>query len=697
MLFQDTTHQVAGLIDDIRRGEIALPDLQRPYVWQPAKARDLFDSMYKGFPVGYLLFWDTGVEAGARQIGEGPKAEVARRLIVDGQQRLTSLFAVMTGAEVLREDYRPTRIRLAFRPSDATFAVTDAAIEKDPEYLPDISAVWSSATGRRKVTREFLARLNVKRPLTEDEEDRIQDALDRLHDLESYPFKGVVLSPEVDEEEVAEIFVRINSEGVKLDQADFILTLTSVFWEKGRRELEEFCRAARIPSATGPSPFNWYIRPMPPQLLRVVAAVGLRRAVLKQVYAALRGRDPETGKLSRAQREELFGRMQRAQKHALDLTHWHEFFLCLERAGFRGEKMISSKNSLLYSYALWLIGRVQFSVPIDQLRETIARWFFMAQLTGRYSGSVETQMEQDLALLRELRTGDSHGFRTALDRVVRETLTTDFWNITLPNELDSSGAKSPALLAYIAALNILDADVLLSTTKVRTRLDPAILANKGVERHHLFPRKYLQRTVGVTSTPRINQIANMTLLEWSDNIAISDRAPSEYWPEQLRAKNIPSEVLERQLRLHALPANWASMEYDEFLSARRERMARVVQDAFSRLGDSAYQPVYPVPKTVPQQRSVVGVPSRRIKLSELLDAGLLTAGAVLTPAMETYDCVATVDDQGHIVVEGELHDTPSGAANAAGARVNGWRFWLADTPEGQVSLAALRDALPDNG
>ncbi len=243
VLFKDTTHQVADLITDIRRGEIALPDLQRPYVWQLTKARELFDSMYKGFPVGYLLFWETGIEPGARQIGEGAKPEAARRLIVDGQQRLTSLFAVMTGTPVVREDYRTTRVRLAFRPSDDTFAVTDAAIERDPEYLPDISLLWDTATGRRKVIRDFLARLNDKRSLTEAEEDRIQDALDRLHDLESYPFKGVVLSADIDEEQVAEIFVRINSEGVKLDQADFILTLTSVFWEDGRRALEEFCQA----------------------------------------------------------------------------------------------------------------------------------------------------------------------------------------------------------------------------------------------------------------------------------------------------------------------------------------------------------------------------------------------------------------------------------------------------------------------
>lgn len=311
--------------------------------------------------------------------------------------------------------------------------------------------------------------------------------------------------------------------------------------------------------------------------------------------------------------------------------HWHEFLLCLERGGFRGEKMISSQTSLLYSYALWLIGRVDHEVPLSQLRETIARWFFMAQLTGRYSGSVETQMEQDLALLRDLRPGDAYGFTAALDRVVQEVLTHDFWTITLPRALDSSASKSPALLAHIAALNILDADVLLSTIKVCTRLDPAITAVKGVERHHLFPRKYLQKSLGVTSSTTINQIANMALLEWNDNIAISDQAPQEYWPRQLAAKGMASETRTRQLYLHALPEDWPSLEFDAFLTARRQLMAQVIKDAFFRLGDSTYQPVYPEAAAIPRQPAPTAIPSRRIKLSELLDAGWSASGQCSLP------------------------------------------------------------------
>lgn len=591
MRYSDTTYPVARLVQDIDRGELALPDLQRPYVWPASKARDLFDSMYQGFPVGNLLLWKTGASAEAKQIGMDGKQDVPRHLIVDGQQRLTSLFAVITGHSVLSEDFSTRAIRLAFRPSDETFAVTDAAIEKDPEHLPDISVLWQPGN-RRKAVRGFMERLAAKRDLDEGERDRIETALDDLFGLQDYTFKVIELSDTVGEEEVAEIFVRINSSGVPLKQADFILTLMSVYWEKGRRELEAFCRASHTPGLGRPSPFNWYIKPDPAELLRVTTTVALGRAVLKHVYAVLRGRDAQTGQVTPRTRDEQFARLQEAQRHVLDLTNWHEFLQCLERAGFRGEKMISSGNAVLYTYALWLIGRVRHAVPLDRLRGAIARWFFMAHTTSRYSGSFESRVEQDLARLGTVRDGDAAGYLAALNRIVDDTFTPDYWSITLPNGLEASTAKSPALLAYLAALNIHDAEALLSTTSVRSRLDPAITLKKGIERHHLFPKNHL-KDLGIFETPRINQIANMALVEWSDNIAISDRSPATYWPEQLTAKQLSMERLTRQTYWHALPDNWAQMAYGDFLAARRTLMAEVIRDAFARLADSGYEPACP--------------------------------------------------------------------------------------------------------
>ena len=687
-LYKDTTYKVSLLVDFIQTGKIALPEIQRPFVWQPSKVRALFDSMYKGFPVGNLLFWETGADPKARQIGTENQSVVPNYLIVDGQQRLTSLFAVMTGAKVVRDDYTEAQIRIAFRPADGTFAVTDAAIEKDPEYIADISILWQQG-GKRATTKAYLKALSARREIDGAEEERLEQAIDRLVELHYYPFRVVELSSSADEEQVAEIFVRINSEGVTLVQADFILTLMSVFWEKGRQQLEQFCRASRIPALTA-SPFNWYIWPQPPQLLRSTVAVAFRRAVLKHIYTLLRGRELDTGKVSSDQRDAQFAKLAAAQAHVLDLTNWHEFLLCLERAGFRGKKMISSENAIIFSYALWLIGRVDYGVPLDRLREVIARWFFMAHTTSRYSGSFETQVERDLAQLADLVPGDAGGFAATLTKIVDDTLTTDFWRITLPNELASSASRSPALLAYIAALNILDAEALLSTTPVRARLDPAVTTKKGIERHHLFPRAYLHKQ-GVKDAKRVNQIANMALVDWYDNIAISDQPPAAYWPDQLAKKSLPPEALAAQTRLHALPENWTSLPYDAFLAQRRLLMAQVVRAAFERLADRQYSPTYPAPSPAPH-----AVPAARrhysVRITDLFDAGLLAPDSVVINPSD--DVEATVRLDGSFELDGTVHDSPSGASDAAhGGGTNGWNYWYADTPDGLRNLASLREDL----
>src|SRR4051812_32208556 len=127
-LYRDTGYSLTHLIEDIKHGNIALPDIQRPFVWSATKIRDLFDSMYRGYPIGTLMFWETGAETGTRQVGGGSSDRVAKLLIVDGQQRLTALYAVITGREVINKSFESRRIRIAFNPRDQSFDVTDAAI-----------------------------------------------------------------------------------------------------------------------------------------------------------------------------------------------------------------------------------------------------------------------------------------------------------------------------------------------------------------------------------------------------------------------------------------------------------------------------------------------------------------------------------------------------------------------------------------
>lgn len=690
-LFRTTRFDLDHLVKNIDRGDIGLPDIQRPFVWPNRKVRDLLDSMLKGFPVGYLLFWVTNAEPGARAIGVDAKEErVPRWVIVDGQQRLTSLYSVFTGHPVVREDYSESRIRIAFNPRDARFEVADAAIDRDPEYLGDITPLW---TDYKATVRGYVERLEVARgPLTREALDDIDDQFDRVRDLRAYPFEVVELDAAMEEEQVADVFVRINSEGVPLNQADFILTLMSVFRDKARKELEDFARAAKKPSASGASPFNWYLQPQPDQLLRVSIALAFRRAVLKHAYSILRGKALDTGEFSPDRRAEQFERLQKAQDQVLNLVNWHEFLQCVERAGFRGSKMISGANALLYSYALWLIGRVDYNVPLDRLKEAIARWFFMAHTTARYSGSFETRFEADVARLGSVQPGDADRFVTTLDTVVRDTLTSDYWTITLPNELATSASKSPALLAYIAALNILDAQVLLSTSSVRSRLDPAITLKKGIERHHLFPKNYLKSTLAISDTKRVNQIANFALVDWSDNIAISDLAPSTYWPAQLAAKGLSGDALKRAVYWHALPEGWTELAYQDFLVERRRLMAVVVRDAVDRLFEGGYQAVRPASPGTATLPMVSEEPS---DFRALVDADALPSGTTLVAGAETSSCMAQVLPDGRLYADGETHDGLIELSDAMGVSGDPWHAWSAELPDGRVLLSVIRETVDE--
>lgn len=585
--FKRVDYSLEDLLTYIDIGDIGLPDIQRPFVWKNTKVRDLFDSMYRGFPVGYFLFWANHSDDKARGIGSGAKVhEVPNRLIVDGQQRLTSLFAVFRGQPVLDENYQHRQIEIAFQPRTGKFEVADNSIRRDPEWIPNISILWAKGQASRRLVNGFIEQLAERTPLSEEEEEQIAQSIERLINLKSYPFTALEIAEHVDEEQVAEIFVRINSEGKKLNQADFILTLLSVFWHEGRLALEQFCADSRLP-AQGKSSFNHFIEPDPDQLLRVSVALAFRRARLKSVYQVLRGKDPETGEYSATVRDAQFAKLQKAQAHVLNLTHWHQYFSALVGAGFRSRQMISSELALMYGYVFYLIGRVDLGMPEAQLQRLIGRWFFFITLKGRYSASPESKLDADLADLRSVETPEA--FAALLEEKMASELTNDFWEITLPFSMESSSARSPEFFAFVAAQNRLNAPVLFSHKKVSDLLDPAVVSTKeSLERHHLFPKAWLIRS-GIEEQRQTNQLANYALIEWSENIRISDDAPAEYLPP-IRTQFAATEWVRMQA-LHALPEDWERMEYFEFLAARRRLIAALIRQGFEQLSAEGARPV----------------------------------------------------------------------------------------------------------
>ena len=303
---------------------------------------------------------------------------------------------------------------------------------------------------------------------------------------------------------------------------------------------------------------------------------------MQYVYGMLRGKDMESGESSPEIRDKQFAMLSEAKAQVLDLTSWHEFFKCIMAAGFSSGKGISSENTILYSYVLFLLGRNRFDVDHSSLRRSIARWFFMASLTGRYTGSPETVIEEDLAKLRNVSGPDA--FKDILDAQIEAALPNDFWIIQLPNELSSSASRGPSLFAFYAAQKLLNSKVLYSQLTVGELLDPTMKAKKAaVERHHLFPQAYLAGK-GM-SRREINQIANYTLVEWQDNIDISDDPPSSYVPgyEAYFSSVHGAAVLADQYSNHALWPGWENLDYVNFLEQRRGRMAAVIRSGFEKI------------------------------------------------------------------------------------------------------------------
>lgn len=582
-IFSPSSEPIITLIEDIDRGKIGLPELQRPFVWPNVNVRDLFDSLYRGYPAGFLLFWKTGGDGTLKSIGTEAKQSIPELAIVDGQQRLTSLYAVIKGAEVLRANFRKERIEIAFNPLSERFDVADAAIRKDRSYIPNITKLWEQGLDTMDFREDFIERLSEIRELSKEDRRTIERSINKLRDLTGYTFTALTLNASVDEQTIAEVFVRINGKGKPLNQADFIMTLMSVFWEKGRVDLEAFSHKAAMPSDDKSSPFNHFIKPSPDQMLRATVGLALKRARLENVYSALRGRDPNTGVDNPEKREGQFALMREAQQAVLNLANWHHFLDALKLAGYRGQKMVSSEAAIIYCYVLYLIGIRDYGIDRTMVRQVIAEFYFMAAMTGRYTNSPETRFEADLSMVRGL--SDGAVFISCLRDICSTTLTGDYWEITLPSQLATSAARSPSLFAYQAALIKLDAPVLFSPMKIASMVDPAIKGSKAsLEQHHLFPRSYLENQ-GVKDLKLINQIANFAAVEWPDNIKIGKQAPEEYVPAI--DATLSADERENLYRLHALPHLWWEIPYGEFLVARRLRMAQVVRDAWKKLiGDT---------------------------------------------------------------------------------------------------------------
>lgn len=586
-LFDNIPSKVEDLLRDVELGKIGLPDLQRPFVWPDSKVRNLLDSMLKGYPIGYIMLWSSPDEYdNAKQIGDNDKTyKEPDDLVIDGQQRLTALLAALHGTKVRDKNYQERTIRISFNPLTREFAVWTQAYERNTEWISSLSSVFEADRDHSvsKFRKAFIRQANEGRErngrpaLTDEEEDLIEENLNDLLNLGIYTLPTLKINSKADEEDVAEIFVRVNSGGTKLTEKNFIETLLAVFDNEVHARIDRFCVESRTPKDG--TAYNQIIEVDPSHLIRIAVGVGFRRARLKYAYILLRGKDLTTGITSAETRKENLGKFKDALDLALNLNNWHAFLNLFGKAGYLKGSIVASTNAVVFSYVLYLIGKYDYKIPTFELNKVITKWIFMATITGFYTGSTESEVEKQFADLREVTTPE--GFVSYLESTIATRFTDDFFTYSLPSSLEGSSANSPSWFGYVASLIVLGTPMLFSTAPLAQYFAVGTSGKKNaIDKHHIFPKNYLTK-IGYDNDRERNQIANFTYLDYNTNIEIGDKAPTEYVATY--REKLGEEGYVKSCRDNALPLDFENLEYPDFLAQRRALMAGIVKKAYERL------------------------------------------------------------------------------------------------------------------
>lgn len=390
-----------------------------------------------------------------------------------------------------------------------------------------------------------------------------------------------------EEEDVSEIFVRVNSDGVSLKQNDFILTLLSLYWDDGRREIEQFSKDSTAPTKGKTTSYNQLTTVSAQDVIRVVMAYAFDRARLKYGYKLLRGADfDKKGAVDDNLRVQRFNTLKEKLPDVLNVHSWHEFIKAIMNAGYLSGDLILSGNAIFYTYALYLIAKHRFNASYNENMHLTSLWFFYASLISLYTGSFESTVENHLNTIKSLKTLDE--YKEFILSRVNERLTNDYFDITLVGSegLAVSGRGNNAWNAYVASLNIMNAKILFSKSNllVSKLFEPGTDGNrKSLEKHHLFPKAYL-KSQGY-SDAKINQMANYAFIDWKDNMDILDDAPSVYYP--IVCAGLSEEQIRVMEEENALPHGWENMAYEDFLIERRKLMAAKIKAAFEILKKAA--------------------------------------------------------------------------------------------------------------
>ena len=321
----------------------------------------------------------------------------------------------------------------------------------------------------------------------------------------------------------------------------------------------------------------------PQQIIRTTMTFTFKRARLKYAYMKLRGSDLKRGadgRIDMELRKQSFAELANGLNKVLDYENWNEFIRTVMSAGFVNSSMISSENAVVYSYMMFLTGKYKFNINFKKLRKIIAKWYYMSSTTSHYTGSFESTVQEELNDIDRLNSEDE--FENYIDSRIKLVFTNDYFTHTIPDDLNSSASTSAVWNTYLVALNILNVKVLFSDLYYNQLLTGDYNGIRtALEKHHLFPKAYLDR-IGIKDDRDRNQIANFAYIEWGDNMAVGDDAPSEYFKEIFDRK-IDKNEQENAMKYNALPEQWYDMSYKDFLTERRKLMSNVIKEGYEKL------------------------------------------------------------------------------------------------------------------
>lgn len=585
---------VSNILNWVQEKEIAIPEIQRPFVWDSTKVRDLMDSLYRGFPIGYIIAWknpDVRLKDGTVSNG--------KKVLIDGQQRITALRAAVLGQNIVNTDYKEERINIAFHPITEEFATLTPAIAKDKAWIHDISKLMTKDGGLfEDVTNYCEKNPEVDRKL-------IEKNIEKLLQIKSKQVGFIELDSNLDIETVTEIFIRINSKGVVLSQADFAMSKIASYDKEDnfgvnlRKCIDYFCHLSREPqfykhisendtefkNTIYLSKIAWLkdenddlYDPDYSDVLRVSFTKQFERGKMSDLVGLLSGRNFETRSFEQSIMDESFQKLRDSVLEFVSETNFKRFVMIIKSCGFTSNDLINSQNALNFAYILFLKLREKGENP-SVIEKCVQRWFVMSLLTGRYSGSPESQFDFDIKQVSK------DGAEKILQSIEDGQLSDAFWSAQLIQELDKASVNNPFLNLFFAAqIKAGDKGFLSTDITVGNMID-----HRG-DIHHLFPREYLK--ANGFERGDYNQIANFVYAQSEINIKVGKKTPKDYMTEVIKQTKggkmkyggiADEKTLAENLKQNCIPAGFEEMEfgdYENFLKERRKLMAKKIKDYY---------------------------------------------------------------------------------------------------------------------